>query len=252
MDQLTGRQKTVGALLVGYLLAVFVDPFVTVVRLNVENWATENGFGAVYNWPIVSRLGQLVMSLWDALTGSWGFGVICGMVILTIWETLKRPRQARQEVLSRPIVATPAVAALPAFRPQARQRDYVDERLTPEKMLSASEGKSSLESRVLFKQFEGKWLKINALFGEISADEDGGMCVTAGIPAAEKGKFGIHLICFLNEANEEIFLFNKGSQIMVDGRIIMMSAHSICLADCVFSPKLSGDSQPEIGGPDSL
>ncbi len=41
--QFTGKQKLSLAALVGYGLSIIVDPFTTVIRLNVETWATKNG-----------------------------------------------------------------------------------------------------------------------------------------------------------------------------------------------------------------
>jgi hypothetical protein len=86
----TGKQKTAGALFLGYILAVAFDPILTVVRLNIENWAAENGYDKVYNWPLANHLWALVVTFWEAFTGSWGLGLICGLLLVSFWDTGRR------------------------------------------------------------------------------------------------------------------------------------------------------------------
>lgn len=88
--RLTGKQKISLSAAGGYLLAWAVDPLLTVARLNIENFATDKGYGKVYESPIIAKIWNALMTVWEAFTGSWGLGLICGLLLFSFWDALRR------------------------------------------------------------------------------------------------------------------------------------------------------------------
>jgi hypothetical protein len=99
--ELTTKQKLSLSAFVGYLFAVALDPLLTVLRLNVENWATDHGYSKLYDWWPAIWLWRTLVTVWEAFTGSWGLGVVCGLLAFSFWDWGKRglrwPTSSAQE-----------------------------------------------------------------------------------------------------------------------------------------------------------
>ncbi len=87
--QLSGKQKITLGALAGYAFAVAIDPIITIARLNVENWAHENGYDNIYK--LVSQPPpEWLVTFWDFITGSFGLGFILGGLLFAFWDPLAR------------------------------------------------------------------------------------------------------------------------------------------------------------------
>lgn len=69
----------------GYLLAVIVDPFITVLRLNIETWAQQRGFDKLYK---LIQVPEWLTMIWSLLTGGFGLGFVLGALIFAFWDTV--------------------------------------------------------------------------------------------------------------------------------------------------------------------
>ncbi len=220
MSPLSSRQKTVGALLLGYVIAIAIDPFVTVVRLNVENWANANGYGAIYDWPVVASVGRFVMSIWDALTGSWGLGVICGMVALTFWEAIKGNQ--------RPKISSPLTGeANPA--PPVEKR-YLPAGLSLGDLMKASSDMHHLEFRPIADKYIGLYTRAMGRFDKLSSVESGGVYINVRI-ALDGAGYDDFIICEISGDFSWALTLKKGDLIAVEGRIAHLGP-GVLLDDC--------------------
>jgi hypothetical protein len=99
---LSGKQKlSIGALL-GYLVAWAFDPFITIFRLNVENWATEKHFHNLYAkvpwaflWGWLMSLLSWSGELYEFLSGSFGLGFVIAAVLFAFLDPIARYSRAR-------------------------------------------------------------------------------------------------------------------------------------------------------------
>ena len=86
--RLSGKQKITLGALAGYLITAIVDPLVTIARLNVESWASENGYDKLYK--LLSAPPEWMVTLWEALTGSFGLGFVLGALLFAFWDPIAK------------------------------------------------------------------------------------------------------------------------------------------------------------------
>lgn len=84
----SSKQKTTLAIVVGYLLAVVVDPFLTIARLNVEGWAQDRGYDKLYR--LAAHPPEWLVTFWSYVTGPFGLGFALGALIFAFWDPLAR------------------------------------------------------------------------------------------------------------------------------------------------------------------
>lgn len=68
------------------VLAAFVIFTGTIVRLNIENWATDIGIHQLYRQELPSWL----MKIWSAIFGPFGLGFVLGALLFTFWDSMVR------------------------------------------------------------------------------------------------------------------------------------------------------------------
>lgn len=218
----TGKQKTAATLFGGYLLAMLLDPFVTVMRLNVENWATENGYSAIYSWPVLSQLWLVLVSVWEAFTGSWGFGFICGSLLLAFWEPLRRVagsmfRRKRSAATSLP----------------SKNRIPVGPSITPEFLVSLYKGKTSLEAKEAVRPYLGKWMKFTGIMKDITSfSSSANYGVFFKVPRTDGNMWQIHLWAYFAKGDEQLPLIRPGDAVSLEGEIEMIEESCLRLMEC--------------------
>ena len=86
----------------GYALTIILDPFITIIRLNVETWAQEKGYDQLYHFVASPPRGLVTM--WDYATGNLGLGIVIGAVIVafipTVYEWFVKQRNRSEEAAS--------------------------------------------------------------------------------------------------------------------------------------------------------
>lgn len=134
-------KKTVATVFGSYLGLMLLDALKTVTRLNVENWATENGLAKVYKSVAFTYLRDAISFVWDAVTGGWGLGFACGFAAYAFWEM----RAASRRVTEQPSHNTSeSVSAEGQAKIHALERKLEGERANREILAAAGRARDDL------------------------------------------------------------------------------------------------------------
>ena len=98
------KQRTAIYLVIAWLAAWIVDPFITIYRLNWESWAVQNGYDKLYKairnditksvmnnaLSILYIIGNYGFVAFDFFAGAFGFGLVIGAIFFSLWDRIAR------------------------------------------------------------------------------------------------------------------------------------------------------------------